>query len=72
MYLRRRNEESNVESECKDVRALDESFDRLAEDSEMCDVEYAFEAQREAVLRDEYLSLGESRPKIDCGNERIN
>ncbi len=34
-------------------RRLREEFDLLGRDKELTDVEYAFEAQREVVLRDE-------------------
>ena len=40
--------------EAEEEQALKESFDRLGEDAELCNVEYAFAAQREVIMRDEY------------------
>ncbi len=39
--------------EADEDRRLREAFDLLGQDKELTDVEYAFEAQREVVLRDE-------------------
>jgi hypothetical protein len=43
----------NYAARLEHEKALRKSFDELAKDPEECDVEYAFEAQAEVVLRDD-------------------